>query len=153
MPWLPQDPDPDEGPDPDHEAALKRNIELLGSKNNNLVFTATVALAELGDLRAVPPLIKVMTRHADFYARLGAATALGTLKSVDAVPELINALNDKDDLVRVAAHDALVLITGQDMQFSSSLSRNERTRKQREWRKWFKDNEASLREKLEQPAK
>lgn len=136
----------------DHDAQLEQYITQLASKDQNLVFVATVKLSELGDLRAVPPLLKVLKRHGDFYARLGAATALGVLKSVDAVPDLIDALNEKDDLVRVAANDALVLITGEKIVFSSSLSRNERTRKQREWRAWFKENETALRTQLNQPA-
>ena len=71
----------------------------------------------------------------------------------DGHPELIEALNDKDNLVRVAANDALIAITGEDMNFSAQLSRNERTRKQREWRTWFKANESTLRAKLKQPKK
>ncbi len=142
-----QEPEVDE----DHEAEVKRWIDRLEDKNNDIVFTATVKLHELKDLRAAMPLVKVLKDHKDFYARLGAATALGGIESVDAVPALIDALNDRDDLVRTAANEALVGITQTDFNFSSHLGRNERQRVQRSFRNWFKTNEAALRERLKQP--
>lgn len=144
-------PDTPAKPDPDHERELQMWIERLKSKNNDLVFTATVKLADLKDLRAAKPLIDVLEKHKDFYARLGAATALGTLMSVDAVPSLIEALSDKDELVRTAANEALIAITEQDLGFAADMSRNERQKTQRAFRTWLKKNEPMLREKLEQP--
>lgn len=137
-------------PDPEHEAQVTMWIERLRDKNNDLVFTATVKLADLKDLRATEPLMVVLAKHKDFYARLGAATALGTLQAVDAVPALIDALGDKDELVRTAANEALIAITGEDMSFAADMSRNERQRVQRKYRTWFKENELKLRERLEQ---
>lgn len=141
---------PDE-PDPEHERELKMWIERLKSKNNDLVFTATVKLADLKDLRATQPLLTVLDKHKDFYARLGAATALGTLTAVDAVTPLIDALADKDELVRTAANEALIAITGQDLGFDADMSRNERQKTQRKFRTWFKQNELDLRKRLDQP--
>ncbi|MDJ0975164.1 MAG: HEAT repeat domain-containing protein [Planctomycetota bacterium] len=137
-------------PDPEHEAQVKMWIERLKDKNNDLVFTATVKLADLKDLRATQPLIVVLAKHKDFYARLGAATALGTLQAVDAVPALIDALGDKDELVRTAANEALIAITSNDQNFAADMSRNERQKVQRKYRTWFKNNEMELRRKLDQ---
>ncbi len=146
-------PKPEAGPDtpdPEHEAEVKMWIERLKDKNNDLVFTATVKLADLKDLRATRPLIKVLAKHKDFYARLGAATALGTLQAVDAVNALIEALSDKDELVRTAANEALIAITGQDQSFAADMSRNERQKCQRKYRTWFKKEEMNLRKRLKQ---
>ena len=135
----------------EHERQLRMWIDRLRDKNHDVVFTATVKLADLGDVRAAMPLVDVLEDHKDFYCRLGAATSLGTLMAVDAFDALVDALGDKDDLVRSAANDALTMITKQDMGFDPDSSRNERTRVQRQWRTWFKANEGDLRERLGQP--
>ena len=101
-------------------------------------------------MRATPDLVKVLRGHKDFYARLGAATALGEIRSVDAVPDLIEALNDKDDLVRTAASESLHRITEQDFNFVSGLTKNERLRIQKKWRAWWRENEDPVRKRLGQ---
>ena len=139
--------------DPEHEAEVDRWIERLRDSDEDIVFSATIELARLKDLRAVPPLIDVVSKHKDFYARLGAATALGELQAVDGVPALIDALNDKDDLVRTAASEALQRITGENFNFVSGLGKNERIRIQRRWKQWWRENEDALRQRLNQPKK
>ena len=134
----------------EHERKLKMWIARLKDKDHDIVFTATVKLADLGDLRAAKPLAEVVREHKDYYARLGAVTALGTLKAVDGVETLIDALDDKDDLVRMNASENLTAITGQDFPFDADMSRNERSKVKRRWRTWFKENEKPLRERLGQ---
>ena len=112
---------------------------------------AGLKLADLGDVSAALPLVDVLGDHKDFYCRLGAATALGALKAVDAFDALVEALGDKDELVKTAANEALAAISNEDMGFVPDMSRNERTRVQRKWRTWFKANEGPLRDRLEQP--
>ena len=87
----------------------------------------------------------------DADSSLPAATALGEIQSVEAVPALIEALNDRDDLVRTAASEALHRITGQDFNFVSGLTKNERIRIQKKWRAWWKDHETEVRARLDQP--
>ncbi len=134
----------------EHERKLKMWIARLKDKDHDIVFTATVKLADLGDLRAAKPLADVVRDHKDYYARLGAVTALGTLKAVDGVETLIDALDDKDDLVRMNASENLTAITSQDFPFDADMSRNERSKVKRRWRTWFKENEKVLRERLGQ---
>lgn len=134
----------------EHERKLKMWIARLKDKDHDIVFTATVKLADLGDLRAAKPLAAVVRDHKDYYARLGAVTALGTLKAVDGVETLIDALDDKDDLVRMNASENLTAITSQDFPFDADMSRNERSKVKRRWRTWFKENENALRERLGQ---
>jgi hypothetical protein len=137
--------------DPKHEEKLKRWIEVLGDPNEGKAFSATLELSRLKDLRAVPPLVRTLQTHKDYYVRLGAATALGELKAVDAVPALIEALEDRDDLVRTAADESLRAITEQDFGYSAALPANERRRIQGQWKKWWKTGEEELRTKRNQP--
>jgi hypothetical protein len=137
-------------PDPDREKEIDRWIERLEDSDADIVFSATIELARLKALRAATALVRVLDRHKDFYARLGAATALGEIEAADAVANLIEALEDKDDLVRTAASEALHRITGQDFNFVSGLTKNERIRIQKRWRQWWKDNEADVRARLGQ---
>ncbi len=139
-----------EPPDVEREKEIDRWIKRLKDSDEDIVFSATIELARLKALRATPDLVNVLKKHKDFYARLGAATALGEMQAVDSVPDLIDALNDKDDLVRTAASEALNRITGQDFNFVSGLNKSERIRIQKKWRAWWRENERSVRQKLGQ---
>jgi len=151
-------PDPKAEPSPAKEdeqrlQEIERWRKRLRDADEDVVFSATIQLAHLKALEAAPDLLRVLEKHKKFYPRLGAATALGEIQAVDAVPALIEALNDKDDLVRTAASEALHLITGQDFNFVSGLTKNERIRVMKKWRAWWRDNETGVRRKLEQPVK
>jgi HEAT repeat protein len=124
---------------------VDRWIERLGAPDENTAFKAALQLAQLGDLRAVDALIETMREHRDFYVRLGAATALGDLKALDAVPALIDALDEKDQLVRTAASESLWSITSNRIDFKAGASAADRRAAQGKWRKWWRDNEAHLR--------
>ncbi|MGE0192910.1 MAG: HEAT repeat domain-containing protein [Planctomycetota bacterium] len=134
-----------------HEADLAKWTQALGDKDPDLVFTATSELGRLKDLRATAALIQVLTTHEDEFPRAGAAGALGMIRAADAVPALIEALLDKDELVQAAAGDAVEKITEHRFDFASGLPLRERKNLQRDMRKWWKDNEAAVRERLGQP--
>ncbi|MCB9825738.1 MAG: HEAT repeat domain-containing protein [Planctomycetes bacterium] len=134
-----------------HEADLAKWIQALSDKDPDLVFTATSELGRLKDIRATSPLIQVLTTHDDEFPRAGAAGALGMIRAADAVPALIEALLDKDELVQAAAGDAVEKITEQRFDFASGLALRERKNIQRAMRKWWKDNESAVRERLGQP--
>lgn len=138
--------------DAGHEADLNRWLVALGDKDPDLVFTATSELGRLKDLRAVQPLLKVLTSHTDEFPRAGAAGALGMIRAADAVPALIESLLDKDELVQAASGDAVEKITEQTFDFASGLALRERKAIQRTMRKWWKDNEEAVRTRLGQPA-
>jgi hypothetical protein len=146
--------------DPNHDALVDMWIQRLKDSNEGIAFSATIELGRLKDLRATPPLIEVLGKHKDFYARLGAATALGELTAVDSIPALIDALNDKDDLVRTAADEALRAIAEpiltekdrEELQFQANMNTTDRRRVQNRWRAWWKANESALRTQRAQPA-
>ena len=136
-----------------HDEELKKWLEALKDPNPGIAFSATYKLKDLKDLRAAPLLIDTLRSHKDYYTRLGAAVALGELKSADAVPALIEALEDKEDLVQQSAADALTTITGNDPKFVPGLTKKERKAIKETWVKWWKDNEAPVRQRLGQPPK
>ena len=138
--------------DPGHDQEVERWIQRLKDANENIRFSATLELGRLKDLRATAPLVQVLEKDKDYYVRLGAATALGDLKAVDAVPALIEALNDSDALVRTAANDALQAISEQPFEFVPGMSKSERRKLQKQWKGWFEENETALRDRLGQPA-
>jgi hypothetical protein len=127
----------DTGPD----AELRRWVAELRAADPERSFVATVRLDKLGDVRAVPALIEA-TRSKDVYTRVGAAKALGDLKSADAVPALIEMLTDGQDLIRQAAEEALTEITLREP------SQNGHSRS--DWGPWWKENEERTRRGLGQ---
>ena len=135
-----------------HDAEVDRWIERLKDPDNGLSFSATYKLKDLKDLRAVPPLIETLKLHKDYYTRLGAATALGELHACDAVAALVDALDDREDLVQTAAGEALTTITGRDSRIMVGLSKKERKQLKDEWARWWKDHEPEVRQRLNQPA-
>jgi hypothetical protein len=144
-------------PDPKTESERRifvaRAVKDLESRKPDIAFYATIVLGHLGHLRAVAPLVRTLKLHPDADVRLGAASALGRLKAADAVPTLIGALNDEDELVCHAAEAALTAITRHRLKtrISRSDSRNERVRRQKEWRAYWAAREDEVRARLKQP--
>jgi HEAT repeat protein len=68
---------------------------------------AAEALGRLGDIRAVEPLIDVLRESDWSQSRVSAAGALGRLRDARAVPALVAALHDQWGEVRSAAAEAL----------------------------------------------
>ena len=132
----------------EREAQVDKWIESLKDNNPEVVFTATIELGKLKDARAVQPLMGILKSHRELWPRLGAATSLGDLRAPDAVPTLIDALQDKEELVRSAAANALRGITEQDFDYVQGLSRAERQRIQKRYRTWWRDHEDELRKRL-----
>ncbi|MDJ0521269.1 MAG: HEAT repeat domain-containing protein [Planctomycetota bacterium] len=133
--------------------AVARAIKRLEDRDPNVVFQAANTLGWLGHLRAAGPLVRVLKFHADADARTAAAGALGRLKAADAVPALIDALDDGDTLVRYAAEAALLQVTGHRPigRLRSTEKRNDRVRLQKAWREHWRANEDRIRARLEQP--
>ena len=101
--------------------------------------------------QATHPLIAVLRSGAPPAQRAAAAAGLGTARLVDAVPPLIEALDDTARVVRAAASDALRRITGHDVPFDPDGDYDTRRNAQRAWQQWFAGNEAALRTRLRQP--
>ena len=131
--------------DQEKDEEYQRWIDRLYDANENVAFSAALELARLGDPRAIKALAYVLGTHHDYYVRLGCASALGDLSAIDGVPALIEALSEKDQLVRTAAHDALQKITSANIEYDGSGTEEQRLEAQTAWREWFKENEARLR--------
>jgi HEAT repeat protein len=82
---------------------------LIDSLKGSVRWYAILALGEIGDPRAVEPLIACL-RDASPFVRQVAANALGKIKDSRAVEPLVDALSDPDETVRKNAVQALVEI-------------------------------------------
>ncbi len=89
-----------------------RAVEPLIATLDADVDTAASALGEMGDTRAVEPLIAALKDSDSFRpdTRSSAARALGKICDPRAIEALIGALEDSDKNVRTAAADALALL-------------------------------------------
>lgn len=83
---------------------------------------------------------------ADPVQRDKAAARLAARGSIDAVPALIDALDDEAPRVRKAAYVALKTITGQDIPYRRDMDYDQRMKAQQTWRAWYALNEKKLRE-------
>lgn len=98
---------------------LPRLVDALnGSSSFKIRATAAVALGRMGDARAVTPLADALRSDSHYAVRVAAASALGRIASApgagapggaiaDAIPALLAALHDQDQLVRDEAQTAL----------------------------------------------
>jgi len=84
-------------------------VEAIEDAEESVAEAAAKALVNIGDTRAVEPLIQVLRSRAS-GARRWAATALGELKDTRAAEPLISAVNDDDAGVRAHAVRGLGMI-------------------------------------------
>jgi len=82
------------------------HIKALGDEDWRVRMEAAVALGNIGDPRAVEPLIRALGDK-DWRVRMEAAVALGNIGDPRAVEPLIQALGDKSGSVRRVAARAL----------------------------------------------
>ena len=94
------------------EPAVEPLLASLRDENQDVCFKAIVLLGEIGDSRAVEPLVGVL-KHFELWAmRFEAARSLGMINDPRAIGPLTEALYDKDEYVREGAEGALKEITG-----------------------------------------
>ncbi|UCC50901.1 MAG: HEAT repeat domain-containing protein, partial [Anaerolineaceae bacterium] len=87
------------------EATQPSPMEALAHPDSTVRESAVEALAEMGDLAAVPGLIKALG-DSDWEVQTSAAEALGEIGDIVAVPSLIEALADPESDVRGDAAEA-----------------------------------------------
>jgi HEAT repeat protein len=92
------------------EAAVPTLIGELTYPTSDVRRRAAQALGQIGDKRAVEPLLHVLAQDQDGVVRWVAALALGELAEESAIPALVNALTDEDWNAASAAGKALVRI-------------------------------------------
>lgn len=98
-----------------------------------------------GDIDA---LIELLRNGKTVYVRLDACKELGKTGASKAIPDLIHALDDKTSIIRKAANESLIQITGQDFGYKHLVKRNVRLWAIGKWEKWH--NEIKKKESREQ---
>ncbi len=100
------------------------------------------AVTALGDAKdeAVVPYLVGMLKDPDTFVRIATARILEDLGSLEAVPNLIEALTDTEVVVREVVITALRKITGENHRFDPAAPEAERSRRVKAWREWWKKN-------------
>ena len=88
---------------------IAKNIEILKNSNDYERRKAAGRLGNIGDVRAVNPLIKSLKDKDPFVRRLS-ASSLGKIGSSKAVSSLGSVLSEDDDGISYSARDALINI-------------------------------------------
>lgn len=96
----------------------------------------------------IDALINTLRNDKNIYARLNAAKTLGKVGATEAIPDLIHALDDKTPLIRKAANNSLIKITGQDFGYDSNAQRSVRLWAIDKWEDWY--DEVKKKEAKEQ---
>lgn len=89
------------------EPAVEPLILALKDVNPRVRWIAAAALGEIGDARAVEPLVNAITTDPERDVRWHAVDSLGKIGDVRAIGPLTQSLKDKDSFVREAARGAL----------------------------------------------
>lgn len=126
-------------PAPAAEGGFPREIEdLIAQLRDPDALQRSIALEKLGQssdprlVAYVEPLLRDSYEMNRYYA----ATSLGSWRAASSVPVLIEALADEYSLVRKAANDALMAITGADQGFDAKAPEAERRKAIERWRAW-----------------
>jgi HEAT repeat protein len=93
-------------------------------------------LVRSGDPELATVLLPLL-RDADLLVRMGAARGLGSLGNPNAIPALIEALEDAEAPVREAAVFSLRLLTGLDLKYDPLAPAPDRARRVEAWRRWW----------------
>ena len=94
--------------------AVEPLVESLRDENYDVCSRSIVLLGEIGDSRAVEPLVGVLKNFELWALRFEAARSLGMIRDPRAIGPLTDALSDKDEYVREGAEGALREITGKE---------------------------------------
>ncbi|MBM3986621.1 MAG: HEAT repeat domain-containing protein [Planctomycetes bacterium] len=112
-------------------------MEQVRSANVSERYVALVGLAQSRDPRATSVVLPLL-KDRDIFLRMAAARALGDLATAEAIPGLIDTLDDDEALVREAAYLSLRSVTGRDLPFDpQSPDPAERARRIKAWREWW----------------
>ncbi|MDJ0976603.1 MAG: HEAT repeat domain-containing protein [Planctomycetota bacterium] len=118
-----------------------RWLDQLRNGTDSERFDAAKRLGEMEAAEAVPDLAELLATHRDFYVRLGAAQALGRIGGPAAADALAAALLDKDELVRTAASEALMAVTGHRIRgYAPDDPAPKRVAWREAWEEWLAEN-------------
>jgi HEAT repeat protein len=128
-------------PPPEAEnPTVAQNIELLASKDDGVRFAAAIELGRLGDLRAVPALVKGLREDPDVFVRSACSRALGDLKAYKAFLDLVEAMSDGEEYVSKRAALVVKEFSGEDFGYKQGQTKSDRKRVADRARKWWEDN-------------
>ena len=101
---------------PEAELAVPALTQNLYSNSSEVRRVVAEALGEIGPTArsSVPALIVILLADPFVHARSNAATALGKIERVDAVPALATALMDEHVRVQISSAISIALLTGQE---------------------------------------
>lgn len=119
-------------------------VAQLASEEDGDRWQAVIALGETRDPAVAEYLIPVLEDR-DIFVRMAAARMLGDLGAPQAVPGLIDGLEDPEPSVREAVYIALKEITRRDLPFDAlSEDAGERARRVQAWRDWWEKEKDRL---------
>jgi len=87
----------------------------------------------------IDKLIHALRSGKDVYVRLGACKKLGEFGATEATPDLIQALYDETPLIRKAANESLIKITGQNFGYNPHAQGSVRDWAIKKWEDWYDD--------------
>ena len=121
---------------------LRRRVK-AGDQEAALV--AVVMLGSLEAREATPDLIWLLEQRQRGDLPVAASVVLGNWRAVDAVPALIEAIDEQDPVLTSTARSSLERITGYSVPSEGRSAGEVRDR----WVEWWRENEAITRKRLE----
>ncbi len=94
--------------------AVPQLINRLHDRSEQMRLSAANALGDIGDLRAVRPLVDVILRDPTAAVRAQGASALGRLGDPDVIPILVASLGDPEYWMRFRALEAIEVLNPKD---------------------------------------
>jgi len=122
--------------EPTEEEDIEFLLTLTGDADPGKRLSAFVELRKSDDPRVPAKAIEGLS-DPDQHVRSQAASLLGAKKVREAVPGLIERLDDDRDIVRAAAHRALRAIAGKDFGYDPTDEKAERGKAIQSWRDWW----------------
>lgn len=117
----------------------------LASPDSGTRWQAVQSLGGTKDPAVVAHLVPMLA-DADIFVRMAACRHLGDLGSIEAIPGLIDTLEDEEASVREAALVALRGLSGQSIPFDPLARDGDRSKRVKDWREWW---EKASKEPLE----
>ncbi len=109
----------------------------LSSSEAGIRFSSIVDLTRRRDPRAVPHLRGLLGSETDRVVRQQLARSLAVFGDKEAIPELLAALSDGDEDVRIVAAESLRVLTGEDFGYTWKASAGARLAALSRWKQWW----------------
>lgn len=117
---------------------LGRKVDQLDNDDPGVRWSAVDELIRSGDKRVLPYLLPKLKDPDPFVRRL-CAEGFAQIGDVDSCGSLIEALADKEAIVRESAYKSLVKLSGKKIAFDPEASESARRGMVRKWQQWWKD--------------